>query len=100
MEKKFTQLDDIEAIYLIDVLTSKQLMDTIIQKSENELFLASCDGEEHFLKEYYYITLETKQGIYLSQRYISYATGNICKTFAKKIFLNQKEYILCLDIII
>ncbi len=100
LEKKFSEFKNIEAIYLIDVFSSRQINDTIIEQSQNGLFRASCSGEEHFLKEYYYITLETKQGMYLSQKYISYATGNICKTFAKKIELENSEYILCLDIII
>lgn len=100
LEKKFNELDNIEAIYLIDIFTSRQINDTIIKNNKNGLFRASCSGEEHFLKEYYYVTLETKQGIYLSQKYISYATGNICKTFAKKIKLDNLEYILCLDIVI
>lgn len=100
LEKKFNELNNIEAIYLIDIFTSRQINDTIIKNNKNGLFRASCSGEEHFLKEYYYVTLETKQGIYLSQKYISYATGNICKTFAKKIKLDNLEYILCLDIVI
>jgi EAL domain-containing protein (putative c-di-GMP-specific phosphodiesterase class I) len=89
----------LEAIYLIDVKTSKQIHDTSI-KSINDRFKPSKNGDEHYLKEYYYITLESKQGIFLSEKYISYASGNICKTFAKKFELENESYIICLDIII
>lgn len=89
----------LEAIYLIDVKTSKQVHDTSI-KSINDRFKPSKNGDEHYLKEYYYITLESKQGIFLSEKYISYASGNICKTFAKKFELENESYIICLDIII
>lgn len=90
---------DLEAIYLIDVKTSRQIHDTVINNT-NERFKPSKDGDEHYLKEYYYITLESKQGIYLSNNYISYATGNICKTFARRFELEKESYIICLDIII
>jgi CRISPR/Cas system-associated exonuclease Cas4 (RecB family) len=90
---------DLEAMYLIDVKTSKQINDTIIENN-NDRFRPSKAGEEHYLKDYYYITLESKQGIYITNNYISYASGNICKTFAKKFELEDKSYIICLDIII
>lgn len=90
---------DLEAIYLIDVKTSKQINDTIINNT-NDRFHPSKEGDEHYLKEYYYITLESRQGIFLSNKYISYATGNICKTFARKFKIGNEAYIICLDIII
>ena len=100
LKNEFTKHSDIEAIYLIDADSSKQVNDTIINENVNEMFKPTKHGDEHYLKEYYYITLESKQGIFLSQKYISYATGNICKTFAKKFILENKIYILCLDIVI
>lgn len=90
---------DLEAIYLIDAESSKQIHDTVINNI-NDRFSPSKNGDEHYLKEYYYITLESKQGIYLSNKYISYATGNICKTFARKFEIENESYIICLDIII
>ena len=40
---------------LIDAKTSKQINDTIIENS-NDRFKPSKAGEEHYLKNYYYIT--------------------------------------------
>ncbi len=99
MIDELKKYDDLEAMYLIDVETSKQINDTIIE-NYNDKFKPSKDGEEHFLKDYFYITLESKQGIYITNKYISYASGNICKTFARKFDLENKSYIICLDIII
>jgi EAL domain-containing protein (putative c-di-GMP-specific phosphodiesterase class I) len=99
MIDELSKYTDLEAIYLIDVKTSKQINDTIINNI-NDRFNPSKNGEEHYLKEYYFITLESRQGIYLSNKYISYASGNTCKTFAKKFELEDEFYILCLDIII
>ena len=84
---------------MIDVDSSKQIHDTIID-NKNERFTPSKDGDEHYLKEYFYITLESKQGIFLSPNYVSYASGNICKTFAKRFELKNKSYIICIDIVI
>jgi EAL domain-containing protein (putative c-di-GMP-specific phosphodiesterase class I) len=91
--------NDLEAFYLIDVNSSKQIHDTVID-NKNERFIPSKAGDEHYLKEYFYITLESKQGIFLSPNYVSYATGNICKTFAKKFELENKSYIICIDLVI
>ena len=99
MFNELNKYGDLEAIYLIDAKTSKQINDTIIENS-NDRFKPSKAGEEHYLKNYYYITLESKQGIYITNKYISYASGNICKTFARKFELEDNSYIICLDIII
>lgn len=99
MFEELSKYKDLEAMYLIDVKTSKQINDTIIENS-NDRFKPSKEGEEHYLKEYYYITLESKRGIYMTNNYISSASGNICKTFARKFDLQSKSYIICLDIII
>lgn len=100
LEDEFYKHQDIEAIYLIDSLSSKQINDTMVSKNINDKFKPTKCGDEHYLKEYYYITLESKQGIFLSPKYISYATGNICKTFAKRFSLGNKSCILCLDIVV
>ena len=99
MIKELNDCLDLEAMYLIDVDSSKQIHDTVIN-NRNDRFTPSKNGDEHYLKEYYYITLESRQGIFLSNKYISYATGNICKTFARKFKLGNEFYIICLDIII
>jgi EAL domain-containing protein (putative c-di-GMP-specific phosphodiesterase class I)/CRISPR/Cas system-associated exonuclease Cas4 (RecB family) len=99
IEKELNNYIDLEAIYLIDAESSRQVHDTVIN-NKNDKFIPSKHGDEHYLKEYYYITLESKKGIYLSNKYISYATGNICKTFARKFDINGEFYIICLDIII
>ena len=98
IQNEFVKYSNIEAIYLIDERSSKQIHDTVMNESFNSRFKPTKEGEEHYLKEYYYITQESKKGIFLSQKYISFASGNICKTFAKKFEKNNQSYILCLDI--
>ncbi len=100
LEEACIAYENIEAVYLIDTKSSKQIHDTLVLKNINDRFKATKDGFEHYLKEYYYITIESKKGIFLSQKYISYATGSLCKTFAKRFSLNNKSYILCIDIVL
>jgi len=100
LNRNFKYHSEIEAMYIIDALSSKQINDTIIDESISGMYNITKDGDEHYLKEYFYITMESKKGIYLSNRYVSFASGNVCKTFAKKFELNGQSYILCLDIIL
>lgn len=90
---------DVEAIYLIDGKTSHQITDTIT-KNQAWIFKAPKKGDQHYLKEYFFLTLESKKGMYLSNNYISYLTGNVCKTFAKRFKLNGKFYIIRVDLIV
>jgi len=88
---------NIEAIYFIDTKTGTQSKDTFISTDTNDFFKPAKDGDSHALKEYFYITKESKRGNYLSQKYISRASGRMCRTFAQKFMHDTKEKILCLD---
>ncbi|WP_024953806.1 EAL domain-containing protein [Sulfurospirillum arcachonense] len=90
--------DNIEAIYFIDAITGIQEGDTFISADTNDFFQPAKEGDNHELKEYFYITKESKRGNYLSQKYISRASGRMCRTFAQKFILDDKEKILCLDL--
>jgi len=98
LKEEYQRHFNIEAIYLIDAKNSKQIHDTVINIKKNIRLQPNVHGDEHYFKEYYYLTLETKKGVFLSQKYISFASGNICKTFAKKFDKEEESYILCLDI--
>mgnify|MGYP000417932482 CR=1 FL=1 len=98
IEKEIKKYENIEAMYLIDEKTSLQVQNTVMKINLNSRFKPTKHGDEHYFKEYYYITQESKKGIFLSQKYISFASGNICKTFAKKFEKENKSYILCIDI--
>lgn len=92
------EFDIIEAIYCIDANTGIQEGDTFISTDTNEFFQPARHGDNHALKEYFYITKESKRGNYLSQKYISRASGRMCRTFAQKFTLEGCEKILCLDL--
>jgi len=88
----------LEAIYLIDYHSGLQTHDTIIQSRSSTLFSPSLKGDDHSLKEYYFIAKRSFGKNYLSEKYISKASGNLCRTYSCVVNINAKEYILCLDI--
>ena len=93
------EFDIIEAIYCIDAHTGIQEGDTIISADTNDFFTPARHGDNHGLKEYFYITKESKRGEIISAKSTSHgASGRMCRTFAQKFVLNDKEKILCLDL--
>ena len=88
----------LEAIYLIDYLNGIQTHDTIIEAEKSILFNPSTKGHDHSLKEYYFIAKQSSQKNYLSEKYISKASGNLCRTYSCVVKIDKREYILCIDI--
>ncbi|RXK00301.1 EAL domain-containing protein [Arcobacter sp. CECT 8986] len=88
----------IEAIYLIDFETGNQINDTVIKSISSGLYHASKHNDDHSLKEYFYITKEAKSKEFLSPKYISKASGSMCRTYAKVININSDSFIICFDI--
>lgn len=98
LDEFLQDFDVIEAIYCINAATGSQEGPTHINVDTREFFQPAQDGDNHALKEYFYITKESKRGNYLSQKYISRASGRMCRTFAQKFSIQGREIILCLDL--
>jgi len=94
-----SQTYKLEAIYILDAQTGLQIGDTIIDAEEKFLYNPAKSGYNHTLREYYFIPKESMSGDYLSQKYLSKASGNICRTYSCKIELDESSYILCCDIL-
>jgi len=88
----------LEAIYTIDFNSGLQKNDTFITIKENTLFNSTKDGHDHNLKEYFFIVKNSSRYDYLSEAYISKASGNLCRTYSTIIEIQGMKYILCLDI--
>jgi EAL domain-containing protein (putative c-di-GMP-specific phosphodiesterase class I) len=100
IEKLILNNKKLEAIYIIDYTNGLQIGKTIIQAEKKALFNPTKNGHDHSLKEYYYIAKESLRGDYLSGKYISKASGNICRTYSSKIKSENSNYIVCMDITI
>ncbi|MGD9552916.1 MAG: EAL domain-containing protein [Arcobacteraceae bacterium] len=90
----------LEAMYLIDYHDATQVGETLLSGNVKKFYSPAKNGDSHYLKEYYYLTKSSKEQSFLSQKYISNATGNMCRTFAKRFNYDNNEYILCLDILV
>lgn len=89
----------VEALYFINVQSSKQLGDTTMITTPRAFYEPTIHGEDHSLKDYFYICKDSKSGKFISQKYISSASGNTCRTFSKRFTSdNNEELILCLDL--
>jgi EAL domain-containing protein (putative c-di-GMP-specific phosphodiesterase class I) len=93
---------DLEAVYLLDGL-GQQIGATHLGASHeartNRLFAPSGDGTDHSYKDYFYSLVDTGLSQFTTDRYLSLATGNLCRTVTMTILhRNGCTYVLCLDI--
>lgn len=109
-EKQFNEIlnkvvCDNEAFECIYVLNDKgvQVSDTFtyyknMLKQKALIFQPAKKGTKHSLKKYYYLLKNMGVKKYITEPYISLATGNLCTTISS-VFKssNNKEYILCID---
>ncbi len=90
----------VECVYIIDE-KGEQVTDTIMNKyiiEEDLEFEPALKGANHSEKKYFMEGINNKLSIYETFQYISSATGNLCQTFVKTFKLNEKCYLLCVDL--
>ena len=92
----------IECAYILDEY-GVQLSNTIRFYNKNEvkenlIFYSARMGTDHSMEKYYYPLISAKLNKYITEPYVSLATGSLCITISK-IFTNidNKKYILCMD---
>lgn len=93
----------IEAVYVLDD-NGIMLTDTILRKLQmtkgNMLFQKAERGDDLSLKEYFYLLMSTGLQNYVTESYISWATGNLTRTLSASFKgLPGKHYVLCIDIL-
>lgn len=82
---------DSEGIQITETLTNNQ---KVIPK--NFLFKPAEKGADHSLKPYY-MDSDTISECHVTDKYISQATGQPCRTFSGHFYNNGDLYILCVD---
>lgn len=91
--------EGIEAVYVLDYELGIQKGETYISTSTRSFYKPTKDGHDHSLKEYFYITKESTEGEHLGKKYISKASGNSCVTYSVKINIEDKNFIICFDLV-
>ncbi|NTV90203.1 MAG: EAL domain-containing protein [Clostridiales bacterium] len=92
----------LECIYILDE-DGIQISDTICVNNKNQpgksmFFYSARKGTDLSMEKYYYPLVSARLKKYITEPYISLATGNLCITYSR-IFTNieKKKCILCAD---
>jgi len=96
VEPLLAQHSELEAFYVLDI-HGKQISETALRTDINPFYLPAPSQYDHSSKEYFAITKESQSGEYLSRRYISQASGNLCKTYVHRVTISNKTHFICID---
>jgi len=91
----------IDCLYLLNE-QGIQISDTVCKTRAaciHPLFSPSEKSTDHSFKEYYYYLKHLGTNRYISEPYISFATGNICRTVSSRFTHNEQPSVLCVDFI-
>ncbi|MBC3803302.1 EAL domain-containing protein [Acetobacterium fimetarium] len=90
----------IDCAYVLDE-AGIQCSDTVGVKktatSEKLVFHSAKIGVDHSIKNFYYNLIRRKQTSFITDPYVSMATGSLCITYSKVFRRADKKYILCVD---
>ncbi len=102
LKNTITKEDDIECMYILNP-KGIQISDTVFhpefqRKNKNVLFLPAYKGTDHSIKGYYYDLVNNNNIRFISHKYMSMATGNMCITLSEIFYGSSEERkILCID---
>jgi hypothetical protein len=91
-----------EALYILD-RQGIQITETVLNKNagakQNRIFRCAQKGDDLSLKKYFYLLADIEMDKYITESYVSLATGNLCRTIST-LFRGRsgQTYVLCLDI--
>lgn len=94
--------DEIDCLYLLDE-AGQQISDTVCHTcagNMHALFAPSSIGTDHAFKEYFYYLKHLGSERYISEPYISLATGNLCRTVTTRFSRQEISCVLCIDFLI
>ena len=91
----------VECAYVLDE-NGMQCSGTVFRPGsegrQNSLFYSAELGDDHSMKRYYYGLSGEKHSRYMTEPYVSMATGSLCVTFSETFYdSNDLKRILCMD---
>ena len=100
LQKCLINATTVDCAYVLDE-AGIQCSDTIGAKNigacEKLVFHSAKMGVDHSIKNFYYNLIKRKQDTYISEPYVSMATGSLCITYSRVFRLAAEKYILCVD---
>jgi EAL domain-containing protein (putative c-di-GMP-specific phosphodiesterase class I) len=101
LEEVIDEFSYIEALYILDD-SGRQCTDTVLSgriASRNKIFQSAQRGDDLSLKEYFYLLVDSGLPKYTTESYISFATGNLCRTITATFMSpDNQRHVLCVDI--
>ena len=64
---------------------------------EKLVFHSAKIGVDHSIKNFYFNLVKRKQDTYITEPYVSMATGSLCITYSKIFKHEEITYVLCVD---
>ncbi|OEF95805.1 hypothetical protein BHF68_11640 [Desulfuribacillus alkaliarsenatis] len=101
--REFTQVFlNLECMYILNAqgvqVSSTIFAEQRITEHHNHVYKAALKGTDHSIKRYY-LALSTGQNKYITDSYVSLASGNLCVTISTGFTgLKAEKYILCVDL--
>ena len=94
----------VEAVYILDkngIMVTNTVLRKCWQAKPNMLFQKAEQGDNLSLKEYFYLIMSAGLPNYVTDSYISWATGNLTRTISASFKgLSENMYVLCIDILV
>lgn len=91
------QFTAIEAIYVVDAQSCRQIGETIVRYQVRPLYQPTEAGYDYSLKEYLIRAKNSLTGNHLTRPYLSLASGNLCRTASLKLTIFEQDVFLCVD---
>ncbi|HOO29202.1 MAG TPA: PDC sensor domain-containing protein, partial [Lachnospiraceae bacterium] len=90
----------LECIYILDengIQTTDTVFNRNIKIKNEKMFSPTQSGDYHISKQYYYYVITNTDKIYISSKYVSQATGNLCRTISSLFVNKEGKKIVCVD---
>jgi hypothetical protein len=97
------QARELECLYVLDrygfQVSRTITMQFMRGRTRGILFQPALRGTDHSMKDYFYSLVDAGLARFITEPYISLASGNLCRTLSCT-FQGQaeKDYILCMDV--
>jgi len=100
LDKCLLDASGVDCAYVLDeagIQCSNTIGAKNIDACEKLVFHSAKMGVDHSIKNFYYNLIKRRQDTYISEPYVSMATGSLCITYSRVFRLTNKKYILCVD---
>ena len=86
----------LESIFLIDH-QGKQVGNIHVQAQHNLFYKLPKAGYDYSSRQYFLSTRVASSGVTLTEPHISLISGALCMTYAQKVTVYNKDFILCVN---